>query len=248
MKDTAVNVIHAALSEELFDADGDPLELELLPGLTEAEIDALQADVGQALPQEMRAVLRLCSGIEGGPLDGIDFTGRGMAFAHEEVFPRGLPIAADGAGNFWVLDITPDTTEMAPVFFACHDAPVVLYQSGDVRSFLAEVFRLARPPHRSLVSDVGADRIFDVWHTNPGVLEHPVAAASTDPEVRAFASGLPSHFQVIDLRRATPGMGFSWGRYGPETQVRRHGWERIFAYGKPQERGWWGKLFGRRNG
>jgi hypothetical protein len=42
MNDTAVNVIHAALSEELFDADGDPLELELLPGLTEAEIDALQ--------------------------------------------------------------------------------------------------------------------------------------------------------------------------------------------------------------
>ena len=110
MNDGAVNVIHAALSEELFDADGDPLELEVLPGLTEAEIDALQA------------------------------------------------------------------------------------------------------------------------------------------KVRAFAAGLPSHFQVIDLRLATPGMGFSRGRYGPKTQVRRHGWERIFAYGKPQEGGWWGKLFGRRKG
>jgi hypothetical protein len=28
-------------------------------------------------------------------------------------------------------------------------------------------------------------------------------------------------------------MGFSWGRYGPRTELRRHGHELLFAYRRP---------------
>ena len=167
-----------------------------------------------------------------------------MAFGHEDVFPNGLPIAADGFGNFWVLDLTPQTTKVAPVFFACHDAPVVLYQSPDLASFLSEVFRMCTPPHKSLVDDVHEDRLFDVWRKNPGVIDQPAAAASSDAVLRSFASALPPHFQIVDLRGVSPGMGFSWGRYGPRTEVRRHGYERIFGYAKPPSRGFFAKLFG----
>jgi hypothetical protein len=155
--------------------------------------------------------------------NGIDCTGRDMAFEQKEVFPNGIPIARDGFGNFWVLDLTPQTAKTAPVFFACHDAPVILYQSSDIASFLTEVFRMSTPPHKSLVDDVHEDRLFDVWRKNPGVMDQPAAAASPDSALRAFASALPGHFQVVDLRTASPGMGFSWGRYGPRTEVRRHG-------------------------
>jgi hypothetical protein len=201
--------------------------------------------VGLPLPNELREVLSFCSGIDG-CLGGIDFTGEmAMAYEQKEAFPNGLPIAADGCGNFWVLDITPETSLAAPVFFACHDAPVILYQSADIASFLAEVFRMMIPPRKSLINDVLGDRLFHVWRKNPGAVDQAAAATSSDPELRKFAAGLREHFQIVDLRAVSPGMGFSWGRYGPRTEVRRHGYQRIFGYAKPLKTGFLAGLFGR---
>ena len=101
------------------------------------------------------------------------------------------------------------------------------------------------PPHKSLVNDVHEDRLFDVWRKNPDVIDQPTAAASSDAALRAFASELPAHFQIVDLRKANPGMGFSWGRYGPRTELRRHDFARIFGYANPPKTGLLAKLFGR---
>ncbi|HZR16205.1 MAG TPA: SMI1/KNR4 family protein [Verrucomicrobiae bacterium] len=239
----AIEQIIAAQQTKLVDEDGEPVSLELAKPLTLEQIDSLQEKIGLPLPSELRELLAFCSGIDG-CLDAIDFTGGYEGFGTEEIFPKGLSVASDGFGNSWVLDITPETTKVAPVFFACHDAPVILYQSADLASFLAEVFRMNTPPHKSLVDDVHEDRLFDVWGKNPGVITQTAAAASSDPDLKAFASSLSEHFQVIDLRKAVPGMGFSWGRYGPRTEVRRHGYERIFAYAKPPKSGLFAKLFG----
>lgn len=241
---TAIEHITNAQQAKLVDEDGEPVRLELAPALGADQIDSLEKETGQPLPEELRLLLSFCSGIDG-CLDGIDFAGRDMAFEQKEVFPNGIPIARDGFGNFWVLDLTPHTARTAPVFFACHDAPVVLYQSSDIASFLSEVFRMSTPPHESLVDDVHEDRLFDVWRKNPGVVDQPTAAASPDSALRAFAAALPEYFQIVDLRTASPGMGFSWGRYGPRTEVRRHGYDRIFGYGKPPKTGLFTRLFGR---
>jgi cell wall assembly regulator SMI1 len=240
----AVEHIQAAQQANLVDEDGNAVVLELNPPLSSEQIHSLEQKVGQLLPEELRLLLAFCSGIEG-CLDVIDFAGTYLSFEQKELFPDGLPIATDGFGNFWVLDITPQTTRVSPVFFACHDAPVILYQSPDVASFLAELFRMNMPPHKSLVDDVHEDRIFNVWRENPGVVEQPIAADSSDSAIRTFASGLPEHFEIIDLRSVDPGMGFSWGRYGPRTELRRYGYERIFAYAKPTGTGFFAKLFGR---
>jgi hypothetical protein len=55
------------------------------------------------------------------------------------------------------------------------------------------------------------------------------------PAGRAAA---PEHddFEIVDLRHADIGMGFSWGRHGPRTEVRRHGHELLFAYRPPPRR------------
>lgn len=241
---TAIEHITNAHRAKLVDEDGEPVRLELAPALEAHQIDSLEKEAGQPLPEELRSLLSFCSGIDG-CLDGIDFTGRDMTFAQKEVFPNGIPIARDGFGNFWVLDLTPQTTTTAPVFFACHDAPVILYQCSDIATFLSEVFRMGKPPHKSLVDDVQKDSLYEVWRKNSGVVDQPAAAASPDSELRAFASALAGHFQIVDLRAASPGMGFSWGRYGPRTEVRRHGYDWIFGYAKPPKTVLFTKLFGR---
>jgi SMI1 / KNR4 family (SUKH-1) len=155
-------------------------------------------------------------------------------FEFEQAFPDGLPIAADGYGNFWVVDLHPDTTRWGPIYFACHDAPVILYQADSLEQFLSELFRMFEPPHQSLIDDVHEDRLAHVWRTNPGVLSYEQCLDAEDPILSAFARELGHSFQIIDLRLAKPGDGFSWGRYGPRTQIRRFRRHAVFAYEKPK--------------
>jgi cell wall assembly regulator SMI1 len=240
-----VDAIRRAQEANLVDEDGDAVALELQPALSENEIEALAAEVGAPLPRDLRAVLAYTSGLDGTALDAIDFTGRDVSFEDRDVFPLGFPIAADGFGNFWVLDLRPKETETAAVFFACHDPPIVLYQSADLAGFLEETFRMQLAPHESLVDDVHDDRLFSVWRTNPGETDHATALGGDD-ELSAFASALDDRFTFVDLRSPEIGMGFSWGRYGPRTEVRRHGFERLFAYAPPEKKpSVLGRLFGR---
>lgn len=238
---TAVEQIELARKSAPVDWAGEKNRLSFHRGLTQQEIASIEQRVGLVLPQELRALLASCSGIDTF-LDGIDFTGAKLCFEQKEVFPNGLPIAGDGCGNFWVIDITPETTATAPIFFACHDAPVILYQCADIASFLSAVLSVPTPPTFTAVYE---DRLFNVWRSNPGVLTRSQALNSPDTSLRAFASELPEPFQFIDLRHVEPGMGFSWGRYGPRTEIRRFGYERLFAYAKPTKRGFFGNLFGK---
>jgi hypothetical protein len=230
-----VDEIAQAQARELVDEDGNEHVLELAPPLSPGEIETLRAEIGVALPHELRALLEHTAGIEGAIVD-IDFTGRmlGPSFA-SELFPAGISIAHDGFGNYWVLDVTPKEPHASPVFFVCHDAPVLLYQSPNLAHFLHELFRMFVPPHASLVDDVHEDRLFNVWGKNQGTLDH-ADALSGDDDLRAFAAGLDERFVFVDLRSPAIGMGFSWGRYGPRTQVRRHGYERLFAYARPDKK------------
>lgn len=239
---TALEVIRKAAASELVDENGERAVLLPKPGLTPSEIVELEAELGFKPPRELLQLLPDCGGLDGA-LDIVDFTGRRCIFAQEEVFPRCIPIAGDGYGNFWVVDVSPDGVDVAPVFFACHDAPVILYQSPSLVTFLAEVVRMMTPPNASLIDDVHEDRLFDVWRKNPGTLTVEQAALGDD-DLRKFAATLENRFTVVDLRHPQVGMGFSWGRYGPRTEIRRFGDLRIFAYAGPPERRLWSRLTG----
>ena len=121
----------------------------------------------------------------------------------------------------------------------------MLLQAVTVHEFVSEVFKMHVPPHKSLIDDVHEDRLFEVWRKNPGVLTHIDAATSSDPDLRAFAGGLDPAFEFVDLRAAPIGMGFSWGRYGPKTEVVRFGLKPIFACRRPPKTGLLSRLLGR---
>jgi hypothetical protein len=212
-------------------------------GLDRTEIDAIATRIGAPLPDDLRTLLAACSKIDGLELE-IDFTG-GPSFEMAEIFPHGLPIAGDYTGNFWVIDCTSNDAESA-IFYAGHDAPVVLWQGRGLDGFLGELRRWHQPPNASQLRDVKDDRLHQVWRTNPGTLTHAGALASPDDDVRAFAATLDETWTIVDMRAAERGAGFSWGRYGPRTRLRRHGGARLFAYARPEPKpGWFSGLFGR---
>jgi cell wall assembly regulator SMI1 len=216
---------------KLQDEDGAALTATFLPGCDETRIAAIEREIGAALPADLRELLRHTSGIDG-LLDQITFDGKGD-FGMEDTFPHCLPIAHDGFGNFWVVDARSTPEEKAQVYFACHDAPVILYQCDGMAIFLAELRRMHTAPHQSLLDDVHEDRPCNVWRSNPGTITQADALQSTDELIRSFAETLDDRFLLVDLRAPQPGMGFSWGRFGPRTEVRRHGEHRLFAYAKP---------------
>jgi hypothetical protein len=224
----AVLRLQSAVGSRLVDEDGHQVVVELRPPVPEAQVTTLQAGYPVPLPAELLRLLAVTRGAQA--LLDLDLTGRDHSVELAELMPAGLPIAADGFGNFWVLDLTPDTAEVAPVFFHCHDAPVLLYQAPDLATFLDEVVKKYVPPHTSLVDDVHEDRLYDVWRTRPGAMTQVAALSSPDLALREFAESLDPAWTIVDLRQREVGMGVAWGAHGPRTRLARHGWERIFAY------------------
>lgn len=226
---TPLDLIRDAMNKEFRSEDGETLKLKLLPGLSESEIAAFESGLPCPLPPEIRDLIKFCRGFND-LLESISFTGMEGGFGLESIFPHGLSIAHDGYGNYWVVDLLPDSKNFGPIYFACHDAPVILFQSPSLEHFLTEIFKMFTPPFKSLIYDVHEDRIFDVWRKNSNVLSHDECFASSDPQLSAFAKELDSSYQVVDLRNPCVGFGFSWGRHGPKTVIRRFGMEPIFAY------------------
>src|SRR5215208_2212175 len=207
---TPLEIIRRAQAGTLIDEDGEVVTLELFPGLSNTELQEFANHLPCRIPPEIAELLGACRGFYG-MVEQVEFTGRDLMFEFEQAFPYGLPIAADGYGNFWVLDLHPDTTKWGSIYFACHDAPVILYQAGSLEQFLLELFRMFQPPHQSLIDDVHEDRLAHVWQTNPGVLSHEQCLRSGDPILSAFAR---ARRKLPDYRPA-PGEAGRWLLLGP---------------------------------
>ena len=236
----------AATGGTLQDEDGDPVQLDLRPPADPGTLSGLRshyAALGAALPGELVRLLELTSGTEA--LLDLDLTGERHSIEVAELLPAGHPVAADGFGNFWLLDLTPDTVETAPVFFACHDAPVLLYQAASLGDFLDHALGALEPARDTTIDDVHEDRLFQVGRRAPHSMPWDAALTSDDHALREFAASLDQTWTVVDLRRREVGMGVAWGAHGPRTRLARHGWERIFGYAPPartQRRSIWSRM------
>jgi hypothetical protein len=191
--------------------------LQAGPPLAAAEVARLQAAYPVPLPADLLRLSALTSGVDG--LLDLDLTGARHDVEASELMPAGHPVAADGAGNFWLLDLTPDTVETAPVFYLGHDPAVLVYVAPDLGTFLEQAVDGRLPD----------DAAGHVWSSRPGAMSHEQAMTG-DVALREFAGSLGSAWTFVDLRQREVGDGVAWGRYGPRTRVTRHGWERIFGY------------------
>src|SRR5215213_3779318 len=101
---TPLEIIRRAQTGTLLDEDGNVVTLELFPGLSNTELQDFANRLPCRIPPEIAELLGACSGFYG-TVEQVDFTGRDLMFEFEAAFPYGLPIAADGYSNFWVVDL-----------------------------------------------------------------------------------------------------------------------------------------------
>jgi hypothetical protein len=100
------------------------------------------------------------------------------------------------------------------------------------------------PGARSPVSLVHDEIVHRVWSENAGLRPVAEVTASGDPVLSEFGGTLPDSALVADLRRASVGDGFSWGRFGPRTEIRRAGHAPVWALIPPERKpGLWQRLF-----
>jgi cell wall assembly regulator SMI1 len=228
----------------LTDQDGKQHVLKLQPPATEAELRRVESALPCPLPDDVREALRVSKGLANGPLEAfslLELEGFGL----DEAFPNVYSIAHDRFGNYWVLDLLPDTTVWGPVFYACHDPPVIAYQAAKVEEFLRDTVAMWQAGARSPVDMVHEEGVHRIWRENPGLEPAAGLRASPDPVLREFAGSLADEALVIDLREAGLGDGFNWGRFGPRTIIERAGRERVWALTPPERRpGLLARLFG----
>jgi len=212
---TVLEQLNLIKDERYVTGDGKEFGIILREGLSDDQIDQLAARLpGARIPREIRELLRFTSGFSFTGLDGISFDGV-TQFGFENIFPASVQLAGDGAGNFWVVDVSP-TGDWGPVFFVCHDPAVVIKQSEDLVEYLQQIDELGKKPDQSTLS-VFLDRTMMRIHgQDNGFMDLASARSSPDLVLREFAAGLPDHFVVADLRDMPIQTGFAWGKYGPD--------------------------------
>src|SRR5436309_471606 len=133
-----LGIIQHARGARFIDKNGRSKTLELLPPLSEQEFAGLQAMIPCPLSAEARDLFEYSRGFSISALEGVDFSGLALAdsFGMEEIFPYSISIAGDGCGNFWVVDLTSRSTSWGPIFFACHDPPVIVFQTDGLAHFI----------------------------------------------------------------------------------------------------------------
>ncbi len=244
------------------DSKGNKGIVKLLPPVPDKEINEFRNSLPCYLDEDMAAVLRKTRGLkfvrqgkesqhmDAGPISSdIDFTGNTIhGQVLEDIMPTGISIAKDKPGNSWVVDLHGGSSQWGPIFYVCHDPPVVVYQCSTLQKFIDQVLAELNSPWSNEVSKVANDHAYNIWGKNPGVMDQPDCLYSTDQDIKAFAQELEEDYRIIDMRRPKIGDGFSWGISGPETILRRYGYSMMFGYQYiPRDnRPWWQKLFGKK--
>jgi cell wall assembly regulator SMI1 len=238
------------------DGDGEERTIDLLPGLSSEEIARLEPRFPCRLPEEVRELVACTAGLAvrqgcsiNSPTDEVELEELrflGTNEAPHNSGPTGFPcicwpvLAPDGCGNFWTVDLRPDSREWGPIYFICHDPAVCAYQARDLTEFVGQIRELLTDTNNnSPLVRMRRTAVYNIWADRSATLTHAQALADDAP-LAAFAAQIGPAHTYVDLRKAKIGDGFSL-KHEP---ILRHGSERIFAYRTPVSL--WNRLFGKR--
>ena len=241
---TLTEQLKSLLNETYISEDGDEYKIELLPGLTDNEIDNLAKELptGQ-IPADIRELLKFSKGFEFYGIDEITFDGVGQ-FGFENIFPYSVQLGHDGFGNFWILDVD-SKGNWGNVFYVCHDPAVVVKHSDNLSQFIKHIDEYGKDIRNSNLNIIHEKTVFDIWKNNNGFMDLAEARNSNDNTLKSFANSLADNFVIADLRQKENKSGFAWGKFGPKIdKAIKCNDELIWGVEKPEKKGFFSKLFG----
>lgn len=166
-----LEIVKKVATIEMLDENQSPYTFKILPGISKKEIETLEKRLPCPIPDDVKELLVYSSGFENCILQSLDFTGS-LSFEISDISPHTLPIAHDGMGNFWFIDLTSQSKTWGPVFFACHNPAVIIYQSDTLEQFIEDFTILSQQPLKSEINNVYQKYSIDMWKNNPNVLTY----------------------------------------------------------------------------
>ncbi len=241
---TVTEQLKSLLNETYTSEDGDEYNIELLPGLSDNEIDNLAKGLPTGeMPYDIRELLRFTKGFEFYGIDEITFDGVGQ-FGFENIFPFSVQLGHDGFGNFWILDID-SKGNWGNVFYVCHDPSVVVKHSENLSEFIKHIDEYGKDTENSNLNIIHEKTVFDIWKNNNGFIEIVEARNSNDILLKNFSLTLADNFLIADLRNKPNKYGFACGKFGSniDSAIRCND-ELLWGIEKPIKKGFFSKLFG----
>ncbi|WP_178985615.1 SMI1/KNR4 family protein [Winogradskyella helgolandensis] len=237
-----IEIIKKLKSSAFTDEDGENYTLDFKPGLTTEDIEKLKLLFpNNTIDNELIEILKETRGWEDYGLDDIDFSSIGQ-FGFTELCPHSVTLGHDGFGNHWVLDISNDGS-LGHVYYACHDPAVFIRYADDLNGFLSSLLEFHESPAQNYLNDIHDNIVYDIWENN-GLFVDKIDFEKGNTSYFSFLNQLEDNDWVIaDLRNAKNKTGFAWGKFGPNSEIKRHPKELIWGI-KKSKKGFFKRLFG----
>jgi hypothetical protein len=218
-----------ALVHPWIDANGRVLSVQPGPGLSPSAIDSLRPSFTGALTSAHEQLLRGSCGIDGTPLQYLDFTGQWHQEETLAVFRPCMTLAIDAQGRRWIAETGNTHGLPGPVWCVVSDPQVVVYVSDDLGQFLNLLHRhvVAHSTEGWLQAiDAAAER---TWRHRGALAFKSRQECGHDRNVRAWLLQLPRDSRVYDLRSPSFGTGWPYGVAGEAGRFHRCGRQLLFA-------------------
>jgi hypothetical protein len=222
-------------------ADGNPLSVRALPGLSTEVIQGLERSYPGVHSPAHKAFLETCSGLTGTELGHIDFTGCWFPKEPCAVFRPCLTLAIDDAGRRWIAEIS-DKDLPGPVWCIFPDPKVAVYVSDSLTAFIATLRECTRRDQILEWLQNLSTQAETVWTWRHSLARRPYQLHDSDKQVRGWLAGLPSNAYVYDLRNPTGARGWPYGLAGASGQLYRCGRLPVFAVAGSPSQGWYQKF------
>lgn len=238
---TPLEQLKSILANQYESEDGDFYKVELLPGMSDQEINNYREQLpSKNLPQDIEELLSYAKGFEFYGLEEIRFDSYGH-FGFEEMFPYPVQLAGDGFGNFWILDIDSEGNWNS-VYYVCHDPAVVVKHSDNLAEFIKHIDEYGKIGEKSHLDTIHEKVVMDIWEEKIEIMQRN----EKDYDLSLANTELPEMFLIADLTDKPNKTGFAWGKSGPNTKVGRLGDAPIWFVEKKVKQGFLSKLFNRK--
>lgn len=211
------NVVQSLAAEKLVGEDGGPCRASVMPLGSGMNEGGFRERPPKVMPPEFAALVEKCAGLQVGYLEVLFTEHRLQGYGF--LMADWMGVLEDGFGNHWAMELGA-SDPAGPVWFVCHDPPVMTLAATTLAEFLDLVVDMHRKKPRQNFNPLCDPHKDAKWvYDDPSRRGAPATTlqVSADPELAAAVASLPDDAIVFDLRAPATGAtdmgavrGFVW--------------------------------------